>query len=413
MLLAWLGCAAVMAADAPDETHAREHFAAGTRAFQAQDFAAALAAFQLAASSGLPGPAVHYNIGVSAYQLGRLDQAEAAFRIVAGHPAMAPAAHYNLGLVALRRGDGEAARGWFEAALAGDDDAIRRLAAAQLERLEARPPHARSAARPVLFLSTRGGYDDNVVLAADGEVLGVSGTGSSIMAAQLAGLVPLAAGIRLEGSAFVLRYPELGEFDQSGGRLGVLARRELDEWQGELGVEYELNRLDGERFEDRIGLSATGFRSLGSDWDLRLRFRHEDITGREPYAALDGDRQELAVRLRRQTAADELRLGYRYERNDRVGAEVSPDRHTLEAEWAVGFRDGIQAVLGLAWRRSSYTPAAGTWTERRSFVSAGVRGPLAGIWTWTVGYDWTDNDSADALFDYRRQRIIIGVEALF
>lgn len=210
-----------------------------------------------------------------------------------------------------------------------------------------------------------------------------------------------------------MRYPQLGEFDQSGGRLGVLARHTLDEWQGELGVEIELNRIDGERFEHRVGLSATAFRPLGPGLDLRLRFRHEDITGREPYGSLTGDRQELAIRLRRQSAMHQLRLGYRFERNDRAGAEVSPDRHALEAEWAVGLRDGIQGVLRLAWRRSRFAPSDGAWTERRSFFTAGVRGPLAGPWAWTAGYDWTDNDSADALFDYRRRRVIVGVEGLF
>lgn len=413
VLLAWLGCGPVVLAGGPDEASARDQFAAGTQHFQAQDYDAALAAFRAAVASGLSGPAVHYNIGVSAWQLGRLDEAEAAFRIVAAYPAMATVARYNLGLVALRRGHDDAARDWFEAAHAGDDDAIRRLAAAQLEALEPAPPSVEAAPRPVVFLSTRAGYDDNVVLAADGEILGVSDTGSSVVEAQLAGLVPLAAGIRLAGSAFMLRYPQLGEFDQAGGRVGLLARRGLGEWQGEIGVEYEFNRLDGRHFEDRIGLSATAYRSLPSDWDLRLRVRHEDIDGRPPYASLSGDRQELAVRLRRQTAGQELRVGYRYEHNDRAGAELSPDRHTLEAEWELDLRDGIRAVLGTAWRHSRYAPATGGWTERRSFVSAGVRGTLAGAWTWTAGYEWTDNDSADAWFDYRRQRLMVGVEALF
>lgn len=413
VLLAWLACGPIALADGPDEARAREQFAAGTQHFQSEDYDAALAAFRAAVASGLSGPAVHYNIGVSAWRLGRLDEAETAFRIVAGYPAMTAIASYNLGLVALRRGRDDAARDWFTAALAGDDDTIRRLAAAQLEALEPAPPPVEAAPRPVVFLSGRAGYDDNIVLVADGEVLGVSNTGSSVMEVQVAGLVPLPAGIRLAGSAFFLRYPQLGEFDQAGGRVGLLARRDLGTWQGEIGVEYELNHLDGRRFEDRIALSASASRSLNSDWDLRLRLRHEDIDGRPPYDSLTGDRQELAARLRRQAVGWELRIDYRYERNDRAAPELSPDRHTLEAEWELGLRDGIRALLGAGWRHGSYPSSAGGWTERLGLVSIGARGPLAGAWTWTASYDWTDNDATDLLFDYRRHRVMVGVEALF
>jgi hypothetical protein len=401
-------------ADAPDEVRAREHFAAGAQAVQDGDFAAALEAFRAAAAAGLPGPAVHYNIGVSAWELGKLDEAEAAFLLVADYPSMAGLASYNLGLVALRRGDEAVARSWFERARASDDEAVRRLASLQLDALAPTAAPERSAVRPpIMFVTTRAGYDDNVVLVADGEVLGISDTGSSFAEVQLAGLVPLGTMLRIEGSAYVVRYPQLEEFNQSGARVGLLAERDAGAWTTEFGLDYDLNRLDGNRFEDRFGLSATAGRTLSDGWDLRFRYRFEDVTGREPYVSLSGDRQELAIRLRRRADSYGLRLGYRFETNDRASESVSPNRHTLEAEYTRDLPARLQGVLGLAWRHSSYSPAEGAWTERRSLVSAGVRGQLAGRWTWTASYDWTDNDSADPLFDYLRRRVFAGVEAVF
>jgi tetratricopeptide (TPR) repeat protein len=413
LLLCFFGAGGVLA-DAPDEARAREHFSAGTQAVQDGDFAAALAAFRAAAAAGLPGPAVHYNIGVSAWELGKLDEAEAAFLLVADYPSMSGLASYNLGLVALRRGDDAVARSWFERARASDDEAVRRLASVQLGALAPAAAAERSAIRPpIMLVTTRAGYDDNVVLVADGEVLGISDTGSSFAEVQLAGLVPLGASLRMEGSAYVVRYPQLEEFNQSGARAGLLAGRDIGAWTTEFGLDYDLNHLDGKRFEDRLGLSVTTVRTLSDGWDLRFRYRFEDVTGREPYVSLSGDRRELAIRLRRRADTSRLRLDYRFETNDRAGDAVSPDRHTLEAEWTHELPARLEGVLGLAWRHSSYSPAEGAWTERRSLVSAGVRGQLAGRWTWTAGYDWTDNDSADPLFDYVRRRVFAGVEALF
>jgi hypothetical protein len=50
---------------------ALQQFEAGKQAVAAQDFVAALDAFEAAAAAGMSGPAVQFNIGVCAYRLGR------------------------------------------------------------------------------------------------------------------------------------------------------------------------------------------------------------------------------------------------------------------------------------------------------------------------------------------------------
>src|SRR5688572_18813688 len=72
---------------------ALQQFDSGKQAFAAQDYAAALNAFEGAVAAGMSGPAVHFNIGVSAYKLSRWERAETAFREVARTPEMAALAH--------------------------------------------------------------------------------------------------------------------------------------------------------------------------------------------------------------------------------------------------------------------------------------------------------------------------------
>lgn len=431
LLLAW---PAWLAADAPATTaQAKAHFAAGAEASRDGDFTAALAAFLAARDAGMSGPALHYNIGVCAWELGELDRAESAFRKAAEAPAMRVLAHYNLGLVALRRGDEAAAIAWFKSARdpgprPGDaDDTVRALAGAQLERLapeeftqdSTAPAGTGRAAsrRPMVFLAANLGYDDNVILAEDGELLGVSDTGSALAELQFAAIAPLYADLSLEAGGFLLRHADLDEFDQLGAQADLLYRPAIGRWRAEFGAGYGLNQLDGERFEDRSMLLVGASRALAGGWRLRLRHRYEDIDGREPFEGLTGDRHETSVRLDRRMGGQRLRLEYRLELNDRAAAELSPDRHHLAAEWSWALPRRMEATAGFDWRYSDYALAGEASstdrTERRGGVAAELRGPLGFGWDWALRYDWTGNSASLEAFDYTRHRVIAGVQAVF
>ena len=399
----------------PDQaTQAHIYFAAGVDAVAAQDFATALAAFQSAARAGLAGPAVQFNIGVSAWELGELDTAEEAFRSAARTPEMAALARYNLGLISLQRGDEQAAAALFTRVRdEATDDSLRRLAMAQLDALSVAARPTAPQRRPLFFLALHGGYDDNVALVADGELLGVSDTESALLETQLAMIAPLPADFRFEASAYLLRYEALEEFDQEGLRLDLYYQRDLGAWRGEIGAGYGLNRLDGERFEDQRGLSLSATRELASRWDLRLRYRYDDIEGRAPFTMLSGDRHEASIRLRQRQENQQLRLEYRFELNDRAGEEVSPDRHSLSAEWTNTWRAGVQGSLGLGWRDSRYSPDGSAWSEQRLVASAGLLGRITRRWEWVLHYDWTRNSASRAELEYRRHRVIAGVQGLF
>ena len=392
-------------------------FAAGTEHVRAGDFDAALKKFLAARDAGMPGPAVHYNIGVCAWETGDLALAESAFNLAAQTPSMAPLAHYNLGLVALRRGEQEEAEAWFQRAYDhADDPRLAQLAWAQLERLG----HAPSAVPPPrvvqphrVFLAANAGYDDNIALVADGELLGVADVGSALAELQLAAAGTLHDALGYEAGLFALRYPDVDEFDQQGVQFNLLHRPVIGTWEGELGAGVGLNRLDGSTFEDRRVLFLGATRDLAAGWSLRLRHRFEDINGRSPYAGLSGSRNESAVRVLRSSGSEALRLEYRLELNDRDSDALSPDRHRLNLEWSRRLAGDRWLSLTADWRHSRYSVPESSWTERRSMLSAGLLGPLPGRWEWKVQADWTRNSAAIAEFEYRRYRLTAGVQAIF
>jgi len=414
LLVALMNCS-VPAAEIASETDARAQFAAGAAAFREQDFEAALVAFRAALDAGLVGPAVHYNIGVCAWELGRLDEAETAFLAASTYPDMAAIAFYNLGLVRQRRGDPDGAAHWFELARdLAEDENLRLLAESQLPLPPpALTPSTAWPSRPVRFAAVHAGYDDNVALIAEGQALSISDTGSAYLEVQYAGMTPLRGGLRLEGSAYLLRYESLDEYNQAGARLGVVAGRAWDRWVAELGADYGLNMLDGERFEDRRGLWLGALRHLDAGWELRLRYRFEDIVGQDDFDSLSGQRHEAGLRLALREAGRRWRLEYRYETNDRGSDAVSPDRHRVDGELSLELGRRLAARLGSGWRHSRYEFEEGSRTERRSYVSATLSGPLTKQLDWLVRADLARNSSSDQIFDYTQRRVFTGIEALF
>ena len=395
---------------------ARDRFKAGTTAAAKGDYATALEAFRAALVAGQSGPAIHYNIGVCAWSLGDLAAAQQAFLATAEFPSMAPLAHYNLGLVAQRRGDVPAARRWFELARSGSasDPTLNRLAADALEALPPDPaPAPVQSIGAAVYVAANVGYDDNVVLLADGDLLGVSDLDSGYGEFQLAALAAIGKDFSLQGGAYLLDYFDLPELDQAGAQMELLYRPQVGAWRLELGAGYSLNQLDGERFEDERGLTAGATRLFGPDWRFRWRLGYIDIEGKAPYEGLTGDRVETRLQLRRYLEAQQWQFEYRFETNDRTDPELSPERHRIDVEWRRDLGRGLQLQAGVGWRHSSYDTPDVSWAERRLIALLGLTGPIAGDWEWVASYDYTDNDASLPEFDYSRNRGFIGVQTTF
>ena len=385
---------------------ALQQFEIGKQAVAAENFAAALDAFEAAVAEGMTGPAVHFNIGVCAYRLGRWSRSAAAFREVARTPQMAALAHYNLGLVALGEGKREEAARWFASAQREtNDERLRALATTQLAQLP-QPPERNWVA----FGSLAAGYDDNVALVSGGDVLGVSGIDDAFVEMQLAAAGPMVGPWRFDGSVVFLDYQDLNEFDQLNLIGGARYRLPLGEWTGEAALQLSYATLDSEGFESRQMLLLQATRALSEEWRLRARYRFSLIDGLDGFEGLDGSRHELGVRgtWRRDSWTVDLR--YRYDTSDYDDANLSFDRHQLAADVQRDLDEHWAVEAGLSFDHSKYEVAA-NGSEQRFELTLAVSRSLNDTWRAVVRYAYADNEADLPEFNYGRNLVSAGIEA--
>lgn len=394
-------------------------FSTGSAAFAEQDYLRALSHFQTARDEGLDGPSVHYNIAVCHYKLGDYASAHSVFaRIAEQYPAMRGLAQYNLGLVALKRGDEAEAETFFEQALANsDDEKIRRLARAQLgpgtSAAESRPGRNRWFS----LVETQLGHDDNVLLLADDIRLSDGQSGESAFT-ELQGFVtgPLSSepGFRLDASLYSVRYADASIFDQTLLRLGAAYDWRWGAWHGEAGPHVNYTTLDGDAFEQRVGVGVGFRRAVGPQSVLRLRYVHDEITeGEDRFAYLDGSREWFEARVDRRGAHGRLTLAYAYEDNDRFGARVSSSRHKLSTRYRYTFNPSWRGDIEVAWRESRYDELAEPRDETLGDLSLGLARSLARGWEVNGEVSAADNDSDLATVAYDRNRISFGFTKQF
>jgi hypothetical protein len=384
---------------------ASQQFETGKQAFAAQDYAAALDAFEAAAAAGMTGPVVHFNIGVCAYHIGQWSRAAAAFRETARTPAMAPLAHYNLGLVAAAGHKEDQAARWFALVQReATDERLRSLATDQLARLPA--PAERNW---LAYSSFAIGYDDNVALVSGGDVLGVSNTEDTFAELQAAITAPLTGPWRFDGGLVMLDYQDLDSFDQLSINGSARYRLSVGDWRGEAGVQLAYSTLDHEGFESNAMLIMQATRSLAEEWRLRLRYRFSNINGLDSFQGLDGTRHELGVRGTWRRDGWDVNVQYRYDTTDYQEESLSFDRHQLliGAQRDVDENWSVQAIL--VFDRSSYATADNS-VEDRAEVELAVSRSFGRRWRAVMRYAYADNRAELPEFDYQRNRISAGVE---
>jgi hypothetical protein len=385
---------------------ASQQFENGKQAFAAQDYAAALDAFEAAAAAGMTGPVVHFNIGVCAYRVGEWSRAAAAFRDTAQTPSMAALAHYNLGLVALAESKQDEATRWFMLAQReGGDERLRSLATEQLARLP--QPVERNW---LVYGAFGGGYDDNVALVAGGDVLGVSDTADTFAEAQLAFSAPLTGPWRLDAGLVWLDYQDLDSFDQMTVSAGGRYRVPLGDWRAEAGLQLEYSTLDSEGFENKQMLILQGTRPLSEEWQLRLRYRFSNVDGLDGFGGLDGTRHDLRIRGTWQRGSWEIAVGYRFDSTDYQEDSLSYDRQQATADATYDLAANWTFTAGLSVDRTSYDATENGSEDRTEIVVAASRA-FGTQWRAVVRYAYANNEADLPEFDYGRNRISAGVEA--
>lgn len=415
-ILLALGCSASPAS--AQNAAPAEAFAAGSRAFAAAEWEKALAYFEQARDAGMPGPAVRYNIGVCQYRLGRYRDAADTFRsIVDRFPAMLPLAEYNAGLALAQQEDYEGARAALRRAAAAGDDRVAGLAGAMLDRLPpgaADPAPAPAGERWTAFAEFSAGLDDNVALL-DDSILPAGESTDSVFG-RFFGQVrtPSRRGWQATGSAYLVRYPDAGRFEQDVLRVGAAWQGSRRQWRIEAGPHASYSTLDGAGFERRFGAALALGRSLGPDLQFAARFTIEDIADAEPqFGFVEGSRRALELQLERYVADGRFRLGYVWSADDRASASVSPVRQEFAVSYRHWFGERWSAEAATAFRSSRYDDLAVPRDEDRSELSLAFFRDLPAGWQLTGRYLLSENDSNAEGFGYSRNRFALGVNRVF
>ena len=131
---------------AADTADAQAAFDQANTDFRNGDYAAALAGYNEALTSGKDGARLFYNMGLAHYHLEQYSQAKSAYTEAAKDARMAPLAHYQLGVLADREGDRASAEKWFKRSRDNaDSPKLRLLSVRALEKIGVPRPHFETA----------------------------------------------------------------------------------------------------------------------------------------------------------------------------------------------------------------------------------------------------------------------------
>lgn len=393
-------------------------FAEASAAFAEGDYAAAAARFDAAKEAGMTGPAVDYNRGVSYYRLGQYAEAERIFReLAATYPEMRALAEYNLGLTLIRQSRLVEARQAFERARVGSDPAVAALAETMLERTAPAEPIRSAEKSPWIGLFDFAlGYDDNVALVDESSLPAGLSTASPMLEAFgfVRGRLGKSKSVRVDASAYLMRYAEAASFDQDGVQIGIAYLFEAGGWQLDAGSHYAYSLLAGDGFEHRLGASMTARHPVGETAAMSLRYVRDQVNDLSPeYRYVKGSRDRVSVAFEQRRVRGILEFGYVHERNDRDGAGVSPERHELfagyehwlGADWSLGVAGSV--------RTSRYGRLPVPRDESLSQLSLTATRAFGAGWQLLGQYRVSENSSNEEAFEYDRNRFVLSLNRLF
>lgn len=388
----------------------------GMQAFQQNDYTSALQHFESVRESGQSGPAVHYNIGVCEYELGQYRKARDSFAVLdSDYPKMRPLAQYNLGLVALKLRNRDVARQHFRTAyyLSEDDQTLRILASTMLRDTE---PAMAPRHSWIGSFGARAGYDDNIVLRDDFGLPAGTTADSRIVDAygSLQGPYTGKNGFQLDAAAYVIRYLDNGDFDQTAIQLGAVYDWRGGDWSAKFGIHASYGTLGGDRFDETGSASIRLSRRLSPSTSFAIRYQYDDVNAADAvFSGIEGSRQKIDVRYRWFANQKQLVLAYRVELNDRNNPSVSPDRNRITVDYRFSPASGWGFEIRGEYRNSDFDDLALARTEELTTLRLGITRAFSSGWQMLAQYQFSDNDSTDDIFSYQRNQATLGILRLF
>jgi len=392
-----------------------DHWSAGSAAFAAGNYRAALDHFISARDEGVEGPAVHYNIAVSQFKLGQYDEAGNNFQLIANRfPQMEGLAEYNLGLVANRQGRrDDAALHFLRAYKASDDEKIQVLASNRIRELE---PEVRTVSRWSSALGIRAGNDDNIALSDEAGVPVGTTTESPMVDAFASVIGPRSGrdGLRFRGSAYVIKYADADEFDQSELLAGGFYEWRRRNWRAELGAHATTSTLGGDAFDRKVGADARIVRYFGDNNVLDLRYAYDDVSeGDSVFAGIAGSRQRIDARYRWYRQTHRVQLRYVVETNDRRDPSVSPARSAVIVDYRYRPLQGLGYEAGVQLRDSEYADIATPRDEDLVTLFGTLSYAFSNDWSVLFDFRQSDNESTDPAYAYDRLQFTLGAMKIF
>ena len=161
------------------------------------------------------------------------------------------------------------------------------------------------------------------------------------------------------------RYDDLNLYNENLISAGAYLLKPVSDWKGRFGLVYYHDSIDGSSFQQRLALELRADRYYARGQRLRLRYdytQYNDLDARYDY--LNGWRQRFTVENRGRIGSHELRLGYKYELNNRDDFysatsffSYSPIRHTVYGMYEYSFTQQWLAQVMAEYRRSDYQEA--------------------------------------------------------
>ena len=260
----------------------------------------------------------------------------------------------------------------------------------------------------------RVGHDDNVALI-DAASLPAGRTTDSSLAELFAYFSgPLGARPwRVDASAYVVTYPDANDFDQRVVYAGAAREWRAGNWLLDAGPGISYATLDGNGFEQRIGVLVNARRVAGNV-TFAAQLAHDDIDDLEAqYAYIGGKLDQLALVVDSVVGSGRFIAGYYLERNDRADPSVSADRDRYVLRYRRLFNAAWTTDLVYEYRKSAYTELSPAREEKRRQLGIDLGRNLTPKWQIVMQYRFADNESNDAAYTYDRNRVSIGVSTLF
>ena len=221
-------------------------------------------------------------------------------------------------------------------------------------------------------------------------------------------------GLRFRGSAYIVKYADADEFDQSELLAGGFYEWRRRNWLAELGAHATASTLGGDSFDRKIGADARFVRYFGDNNVLDLRYSYADVSeGDDVFAGIAGSRQRIDARYRWYKQSHRIQLRYIVETNDRLDPSVSPERSAVIVDYRHRPLQGFGYEAGVELRNSEY---AGLATPREEDLVA-----LFGALSYAFDNDWgvmldvrqSENDSTDPTYEYDRLQFSLGAMKIF